>query len=290
MSKKIWETNLILKVRAGSHAYGTATSESDIDTRGIFIAPKEYVIGLKRIDQVEDKKSDIVIYELTKFVNLALQCNPNIIEILYSDPSDILFINEYGQRLVDAREIFISKAARFRFGGYAFAQLHRIKRHKRWIDAPPNKPTQDKFVRKTSIQTFEGKRIEFTKFFEQEYDAALKEFNHYLEWKANRNEDRAELETKFSFDTKHALHLVRLMRMGCEILEGKGVIVRRPDATELLDIRNGKLSYDEIVAIADGYEKKLEVLYESSKLPKTSDFNKANGLVMKLYLDFWDRM
>ncbi|AEZ66297.1 hypothetical protein phiTE_131 [Pectobacterium phage phiTE] len=35
----------------------------------------------------------------------------------------------------------------------------------------------------------------------------------------NRNAARHELEEKFGYDTKHAMHLVRLLRMSQEILE-----------------------------------------------------------------------
>src|ERR1039458_5020213 len=35
--------------------------------------------------------------------------------------------------------------------------------------------------------------------------------DQYNGWKAQRNPKRAELEAKFGYDTKHAMHLVRLM-------------------------------------------------------------------------------
>jgi len=45
------------------------------------------------------------------------------------------------------------------------------------------------------------------------------------------------LEAKFGFDTKHAMHLIRLLRMAREILETGVVHVKRPDAEELSAIR-----------------------------------------------------
>ena len=62
--------------------------------------------------------------------------------------------------------------------------------------------------------------------------------------------------------------MVRLMRMCREILEGKGVIVKRPDAAELLDIRNkGIIPYDELVEWAEQEDKALDEVYKTSKLP-----------------------
>ncbi|KKL06905.1 hypothetical protein LCGC14_2591370, partial [marine sediment metagenome] len=53
----------IFLCRAGSHAYGTNSAHSDVDTRGIFIAPPEYTLGcLKTVEQVELPGEDTVIY------------------------------------------------------------------------------------------------------------------------------------------------------------------------------------------------------------------------------------
>lgn len=300
----MWNKNLILKVKGGSHAYGLNTEKSDLDIRGICIANKINILGLENFEQHENKQTDTVIYELKKFVRLAKQCNPNVIEILFADPSDIIFINDFGRKLIDNRELFLTKAARYRFAGYAFAQLERIRRHKKWIDNPPLEPNMKNFTHKVSIikkefvetcsRNFGAKilintigRIKFAKFFHNEYTVALKEYRHYKEWVDNRNAARHVLEEKYNYDTKHAMHLMRLLRMGCEIMEGKGVIVKRPDKDYLLDVRSGKYSYDEILTQANELDAKLNILYEKSTLPHSPDTNKINELVIKLFLDFW---
>jgi hypothetical protein len=48
---------------------------------------------------------------------------------------------------------------------------------------------------------------------------------------------RTELVDKFGYDTKHAMHLVRLIRMAKEILIEGVVHVYRDDREELMDIR-----------------------------------------------------
>ncbi len=58
----------------------------------------------------------------------------------------------------------------------------------------------------------------------------------------HRNSKKDELHLN-----KHALHLIRLLKMGTELLEGKGInTYREKDRSLLLDIRNGKYSYEEI--------------------------------------------
>jgi predicted nucleotidyltransferase len=114
MVEPFWETNLIYQVVAGSQAYGLDRPESDRDLRGVCIPPRRYLLGLSSFEQWEhqDEDGDVVIYALDKFVRLALACNPNIIELLHVEPRHVLFINDYGQRLVENRHKFLSRRAR----------------------------------------------------------------------------------------------------------------------------------------------------------------------------------
>jgi len=133
----------VLLVRHGSHAYGTNTESSDEDFKGIFIPPKNYYLGtVHRIEQLELKAPDpdCVIYELRKFFNLAMDNNPNIIEVLHTSPEDHLFVDELGEMILDRRNDFLSKKAKHTFLGYSVSQLKRIKTHKKWLMNPPAKP------------------------------------------------------------------------------------------------------------------------------------------------------
>jgi len=298
------EPNKILECVVGSTAYGFATKDSDIDIKGITIPPLNYLLGLDTFEQQQYPGIDKEIYSLKKFVNLAAQCNPNIIEIICMPEIHILHRDKYGVMLMENADLFISKAARHRFSGYAFAQLKRIKRHKAWIDGAPDRPNpmDYKYERHMILKEGEGgswmptkvdkyayDRFEGEKWIEegvaQEYEVAKKHFDDYNKWKRDRNPKRAELEEKFGYDTKHACHLVRLLRMGIEILSGDGVLVDRRfagDAEELLEIRRGKLSYEELVAYADECDAKLQHLYETSDLRHTPDMKKINELYMNI--------
>ena len=88
--------NRILELKVGSHLYGTSTPESDIDFCGVFVAPKELYLGLQRVEEVDlsiiskkengrnDKDAiDRKFYELRKYIKLAAENNPNIIEQLF---------------------------------------------------------------------------------------------------------------------------------------------------------------------------------------------------------------
>jgi predicted nucleotidyltransferase len=105
---------------------------------------------------------------------------------------------------------------------------------------------------------------------EVRYYNACREWSQYLHWKKHRKKARAELEEKFKLDTKHASHLVRLMRTGIEALSTGTINVDRTgiDAEELKAIRNGAWTFEQIEEFATESDKKLDELYKDSVLPK----------------------
>lgn len=118
---------------------------------------------------------------------------------------------------------------------------------------------------------------------ERQYTGAKREWDQYQNWRATRNKARSALEEKFGYDTKHAYHLVRLIRMCGEILTTGKVIVKRPDREELLAIRNGAWSYERLMEFAEKADHDLNVLYnQSTVLPKTPNKEKLDQLCIRL--------
>jgi len=144
-----WEKNLILKVVTGSQAYGTNNEDSDLDTRGICIPPIDHLVGLHTFEQHdykdEDPNRDEVVYGLAKFVKLALDNNPNIMEILYSHDSDVLFCNQYGALLRSIRHRFLSQRIAKTYGGYARSRLQKLQNPDRQAPTGKRKELYDKF-------------------------------------------------------------------------------------------------------------------------------------------------
>jgi predicted nucleotidyltransferase len=118
-----------------------------MDVRGVAIPPREYILGfVKRFDQAVFKEPDAVVFSLHKFMDLAAKANPNILEILYTDPEDHLVVTILGELLIGGRDLFLSKKARYSFVGYAMSQLKRIKTHRKWLLNPPkNQPKRTDF-------------------------------------------------------------------------------------------------------------------------------------------------
>lgn len=116
---------IIFECISGSRAYGLDTPESDTDIRGVFMLPQEDVYGLNNVEQVGDKKNDIVYYELGRFIHLLVKNNPNIIEMLGTPDDKILTKHPVFERITP--DIFLSKQCRDTFGGYAFTQVRKAR-------------------------------------------------------------------------------------------------------------------------------------------------------------------
>lgn len=278
-----WQRNLIYRILSGSRAYGLNQRGSDEDTRGVCIPPKEYLLGLAGFEQHEDETQNHTVFGLAKLIRLALDANPNIIEMLYTDPRYVLFINAYGERLVSARSIFLSKRVSERFTGYAIDQLRRMERHYRWLVDPPNHmPQPEEFGAKDIGGHYRWPHTDA----ERGYRAAIRHWNQYREWLRNRNPARAELEARYGYDTKHAMHLLRLLRMGEEILRDGTVQVFRPDAEWLLSVRHGALSYEQVLTLAAEHRARLDQFVVASPLPEEPNTDAANDLLIGLQEDF----
>ena len=127
-SDKYLGDNIILLTLGGSRAYGTNLPTSDIDIRGIALNPPKQIYGLhKDFEQVVETNTDTVIYSLNKMTKLLTECNPNTIEILGCKPDHYLYVNKYGQMVLDNKRNFLSKRAIDTFGGYARSQYNRLE-------------------------------------------------------------------------------------------------------------------------------------------------------------------
>lgn len=278
-SNKWIEGHTIYRCLGGSHAYGLNTETSDMDIRGICIPPKEFYFGLQGFEQQVLEKVDCTIFGLKKFVKLARDCNPNIIELLFLKPESILYKDKYADELLKHRELFVSEKAIYTFSGYANSQLNRIKLHKKWLDNPPEKPEKESYIHPVRGLEILGE-YKFDKFG---FDHDKKNYKAYQTWLKERNEDRLQLELKYGYDTKHAMHLIRLLKMGHEIIStGQVNTYREADREELLSIRNGALSYDELLKYAQDLEDQMRSFKGANVVPHSPNDKAIIKLVTEL--------
>ena len=84
------------------------------------------------------------------------------------------------------------------------------------------------------------------------------------------------------------MHLVRLLRMGVEALRDGKILVKRPDAQELLAIRNGAWTYEEVVEYATEMDHEVRnVWYKKTSLRKRPDIKYAAQLLLDTLCMVW---
>ena len=122
------------------------------------------------------------------------------------------------------------------------------------------------------------------------YTMHCKDYKEYQEWLENRNETRY-VETKEHgqrIDGKNMMHCMRLIRMAQEIGRGEGIIVRRPDAQELLAIRRGEVDLGELIAMADQAIEEMDSIFDNSDLPNSVDKGLVNALLVTIRREFYN--
>jgi hypothetical protein len=83
------------------------------------------------------------------------------------------------------------------------------------------------------------------------------------------------------------MHTFRLLEIAEEIAIHKQIFVRRNDKEELLKIRNGEYSYEELIEKADQKLNKIEKLYRNSDLPLQPDTEYAEQLLISIRTQFY---
>lgn len=170
------EDGMILFCTSGSHAYGLNTEMSDRDYKGICIAPRRFYVSLDTFEQKDkgwdneslpDSKfpeldgSDSVVYEVRRYLSLLRSQNPNILEMLWQEPEDYIYINDLGKVLVANRHRLLSKKIAGTFVQYARAQIKKMNTHRKWLlDPPVKKPEWEdygipsNYLSSTQIESF----------------------------------------------------------------------------------------------------------------------------------------
>lgn len=246
--KRLAVENCIAFLRVGSHLYGTNTTNSDEDFLGVFIEPKEYRVGRKRCELVEFKSNpsssgkrnqkgdlDCTFYGLDKWFGLLANNNPNQLELLFVNEINVLHRTEAFDKVIAARNLFVSKKLKHSFAGYAYSQIKRN------------------------------------------------------DVKSGNQTGRKEMIEKFGFDPKLCSHALRLYIESYDLLVRGEVAFPLYNNQELLDVKNGLLSYEKFQERCAYYEPLIDQAYIASKIQDSPDYEAISNLQVKLYEEHWEK-
>ena len=105
--------------------------------------------------------------------------------------------------------------------------------------------------------------------------------------KGQKNIHRAQLEQEHGYDTKYAMHVIRLYGEAKELMEDGRITLPRPNSDELVEIRRGKYSLAEIQELGVQLESEALAAQATSPLPDEVDRDAISRLLADAHLRFW---
>lgn len=83
------------------------------------------------------------------------------------------------------------------------------------------------------------------------------------------------------------MHTIRLLQSAVQIFEKSTLDIRVDNRKELLNIKAGNRSYDELLEYADELILKMNNLHQFSNLPNYPDLKKAEKLLFEMRTHFY---
>jgi predicted nucleotidyltransferase len=123
------------------------------------------------------------------------------------------------------------------------------------------------------------------------YTQHCNDYKSYQTWLNERNEARwVDVKSHGQkIDGKNMMHCKRLMQMSREIAEGKGIIVRRENAKELISIRKGEIDLQTLIDSVELEIVEIDKLFTNSKLPDSVDNNFIHELIVKIRKQLYNK-
>lgn len=310
MKPEIVEQNKILELRVGSHLYGTNTENSDEDFCGVFIPPINYYFGLDSVNEADlsiksklengrNSKDaiDRKFYELRKFVKLAIDNNPSIIEMLFVNKENVVFHNYFGESLLDNKHLFPYKECYHRFKGYAISQTKKmlvksgnmkdLKLGLKFLEEVAKEEISSKFIFEVQNVLCQspyfgdnGNQHLFVGDIYIQKNITIKRAIEQIQERVNKFGNRKDLVEDYGFDVKFSSHAVRLLMQCKELLDTGEIIFPLKEKDLILDIKRGKFNLQEVNDLIEHCQNECDISFEKSHLPKKPRYDKINNLLI----------
>lgn len=247
----IAEANTILLVKTGSEAYGLSVeTNSDMDHKGVFVEPYRVFCGFQPMDSY-------------MYRTAAIRENKADAR---SGPGD-LDLTIYGLHK------FLRLATQ---GNPDVTELLFITSHLKITDVGSDLQAMYPWI----ISRQSGRRI--LGYMEAQKMRLLGEIGQ-------KKINRPELESQFGYDTKYALHILRLGYEGVELLtDGKITLPFTGERRSfLLSVRKGEVPIQTVLGYAGELERKLKDLIHTSQLAEHPDYAKVEQWMLQTYWERW---
>ena len=104
---------------------------------------------------------------------------------------------------------------------------------------------------------------------------------------AGKKGQRPEYIGKYGYDTKAAMHGLRLLYECLELMVHRRITLPRPEKDLLIEVRTGEWTLERVLAHAKKLAKEVEEAVAGSPLPEKVDKTAISKLVAQVHLEFW---
>jgi predicted nucleotidyltransferase len=308
---------LIVKMKFGSHLYGTTDEHSDLDYKGVFLVPKNEVLlgrippshsfDTKKSSEAKNTKDDIdiEIYSLHYFIKLASEGQTVALDMLHAPDNMIEYKTKRWDYIVSHRSKFYTKNLKA-FVGYARKQAakygikgSRLNAARQVVNILKRIPDSDwkldtvwgmlpvgehqSFINNSpnKIKQYQvcGKILQSTQKISYTIDILNKFIDQYGK--------RALLaETNVGIDWKAISHALRAAYQVKELLTENTITFPLKNADYLLKVKKGELHYqNEVAPKLEKLMEEVEELSDKSNLPAKPDIKFWENFIVRIYND-----
>jgi len=266
-ARRIAEDGLILRVQVGSGVHGTAVAgQDDRDEMGICLEPPQFVTGVARVPAGTGADSRTVVFEQYERHTawdqpggLARRSGAGDLDIVIYSARKWASLALAGNPTVLLALFVPDHEVVYRndTGSELVANAHR-------------------FVSRLAADRFLG---------------YLRAQRRAMTGEGPAHTNRPELVAVHGYDTKFAMHALRLGIQGSELLTSGRITlpIPEPHRTYLRAIRRGEIPLTEVIDAIDTAEQQLVNLQSASSLPDEPDRDWVNEWLHRSYVAFWKR-
>jgi len=313
----------LVRVKHGSHLYGTNTPTSDQDFKGVHL-PSGDAIVLQRAENVinegvaskasgtlknDANAIDSDSYSLQKFFEMLMKGDTVATEILFAPQSAMTFtdtawldVQAVGRTLLN-RECkgfvgyCVRQAAKYGIKGSRMAAIravldiigpaslnvHKLGDIEPELRAFAESQEHASFV---NIQSQHGVDCWHIDVCDRKMPMNVSINEAYAVYNKvweNYGERARAAMTNEGIDWKAMSHAVRVARQAIELLTTGVITFPRPDAAELVEIKAGRVPYSEVSDLLERLVAEVHLASERSPLPAKSDASIADALILEMY-------